>query len=214
VDELVNDDRMILASSSSCIVPSKISDHLKHRAQFIVNHPCNPPYFVPMVELVPAPWTNDFTRSETRRIMLDVGQKPVSMTKELPGFVLNRLQYRVINEAWDLVASGAVTPEDVDVVIKDGLGMRYAVIGPMEVIHLNAEGTYNYFERYGQTITGISNQLKGVPEAFKMETVEQKAEVQRVHDMVAASIPMDKLNERRQHRDMVLQKLAALKKSL
>ena len=46
------------------------------------------------------------------------------MTKELPGFVLNRLQYRIINEAWDLVASGAVTAEDVDVVMKDGLGMR------------------------------------------------------------------------------------------
>ena len=77
-----------------------------------------------MVELVPAPWTNDYTRSETRQVMSKVGQKPVSMTKELPGFVLNRLQYRIINEAWDLVASGAVTPEDVDVVMKDGLGMR------------------------------------------------------------------------------------------
>ena len=56
--------------------------------------------------------------------------------------------------------------------------------------------------------------MKGVPEAFKMETAEQKAEVQRVHDMVAASIPMDKLDERRQQRDLILQKFAALKKSL
>ena len=54
---------------------------------------------------------------------------------------------------------------------------RYAVIGPMEVIHLNAEGTVNYFERYGNTITSISNQMKDVPEAFKMQTEEQKAEV-------------------------------------
>ena len=51
------------------------------------------------------------------------------------------------------------------------------MIGPMEVIHLNAEGTVNYFERYGNTITSISNQMKDVPEAFKMETEEQKAEV-------------------------------------
>ena len=51
------------------------------------------------------------------------------------------------------------------------------MIGPMEVIHLNAEGTANYFERYGNTITSISNQMKDVPEAFKMETEEQKAEV-------------------------------------
>ena len=55
--------------------------------------------------------------------------------------------------------------------------------------------------------------MKGVPDAFKMETAEQKAEVKRVHDMISASIPMDKLDERRQHRDLVIQKLVAAKKA-
>ena len=87
-----------------------------------------------MVELVPAPWTNEFTRSEARKIMCGVGQKPVSMTKELPGFCLNRIQYPVISEAWSLVASGVVSAEDIDVVMKDGLGMRYAICGTMEVV--------------------------------------------------------------------------------
>jgi len=211
IDELVTDETAILATSTSCIVPSKISEHLKHRQQFIVAHPVNPPYFVPMVELVPAPWTNDLTKSEARRIMSSVGQKPVSMTKELPGFLLNRIQYPIISEAWNLVADGAVSAEDMDVVMKDGLGMRYAICGPMEVIHLNAEGIANYFERYGETITAITGQQKGTPECFKMSTPEDVAEVKRVQDLMTHFVPMDKLAERRQRRDLGLQKLAALK---
>ena len=71
-------------------VPSKISDFMKHRAQFIVAHPCNPPYHTPMVELVPAPWTSEEVRAGTRSLMQEVGQGPVSLSRELPGFVLNR----------------------------------------------------------------------------------------------------------------------------
>ena len=63
---------------------------MKHRAQFIVAHPCNPPYHTPMVELVPAPWTSEEVRAGTRSLMQEVGQGPVSLSRELPGFVLNR----------------------------------------------------------------------------------------------------------------------------
>ena len=56
-------------NKSSFLVPSKISDFMKHRSQFIVAHPCNPPYHTPMVELVPAPWTSEGTRSGARSLM-------------------------------------------------------------------------------------------------------------------------------------------------
>ena len=79
-----------LLKSSLSPVPSKISDFMKHRAQFIVAHPCNPPYHTPMVELVPAPWTSEEVRTGTRSLMQEVGQGPVSLSRELPGFVLNR----------------------------------------------------------------------------------------------------------------------------
>ena len=81
-----------------------------------------------MVELVPSEWTNEFTKTETRKIMSEVGQVPVSMSKEIPGFILNRLQYALLNECWRLVADDIVSAEDLDVVMKDGLGLRYTTV--------------------------------------------------------------------------------------
>ena len=78
-----------------------------------------------MVDLVPSEWTNEATRIETRKIMSEVGQVPVSMSKEIPGFILNRLQYSLLNECWRLIADDIVSAEDLDVVMKDGLGLRY-----------------------------------------------------------------------------------------
>ena len=91
-------------------VPSKISDFMTHRAQFIVAHPCNPPYHTPMVELVPAPWTSQQVQADTRALMQEVGQGPVSLSRELPGFVLNRMQYALLNECWRLIRCSVADP--------------------------------------------------------------------------------------------------------
>merc|ERR1712181_216572 len=162
VDKLVSTDT-ILATSTSCIVPSKISDFMEHKGQFIVAHPCNPPYHTPMVELVPAPWTSTEVQAGARALMAEVGQGPVSLSREVPGFVLNRMQYALLNECWRLVRDGVVSAQDLDVVMKDGMGMRYAFMGPMETIHLNAEGTQNYCDRYGETIYNVSSDLGPIP---------------------------------------------------
>ena len=140
---------------------------MKHRSQFIVAHPCNPPYHTPMVELVPAPWTSQEVRDGARRLMQEVGQGPVSLSREVPGFVLNRMQYSILNECWRLIRDGVVSPQDLDVVMKDGMGMRYAFMGPMETIHLNAEGTQNYCDRYGDTIYNVSSDLGPIPTGWK-----------------------------------------------
>ena len=130
---------------------------MEHKSQFIVAHPCNPPYHTPMVELVPAPWTSQEIQAGARALMKEAGQGPVSLSREVPGFVLNRMQYALLNECWRLIRDKVVSPQDLDVVMKDGMGMRYAFMGPMETIHLNAEGTQNYCDRYGQTIFDVSS---------------------------------------------------------
>ena len=130
-----------------------------------------------MVELVPASWTRQDIRDNARAVMKSVGQVPVSMSKEIPGFVLNRLQYALLNECFRLVLDDVVSAEDLDVVMRDGLGLRYAFIGPMETIHLNAMGTEKYCETYGETIYNVSQDMGPIPEAWRMLTDEDKAKV-------------------------------------
>ena len=110
--------RTIFLLTISLIVPSKISDFMKCRSQFIVAHPCNPPYHTPMVELVPSPWTSQTVQAEARKLMAEVGQGPVSLSREVPGFVLNRMQYALLNECWRLIRDGVVSAEDLDVVMR------------------------------------------------------------------------------------------------
>jgi len=213
VDKLAGEGT-ILATSTSCIVPSKISDFMVHRSQFIVAHPCNPPYHTPMVELVPAPWTSQSIRDGARQLMAEVGQGPVSLSRELPGFVLNRMQYSLLNECFRLIRDGIVSPQDLDVVMKDGMGMRYAFMGPMETIHLNAEGTQNYCDRYGETIYNVSQDLGPIPTGWKQETAEDKAEVASLETSMLETIPLESLYTRRVWRDKRLAALAKLKRDM
>jgi len=213
IDSLVS-SHTILASSTSCIVPSKISADLKNKARFIVAHPCNPPYHTPMVELVPAPWTDQDTRAKTRQIMAEAGQGPVSLSRELPGFVLNRMQYALLNECFRLIKDEVVSPQDLDVVMKDGMGMRYAFMGPMETIHLNAEGTQNYCDRYGETIYNVSSDSGPIPTAWRQESEDDKSTVAKIHSLMCDTVPLQDLNTRRLWRDQRLAALAKLKKQM
>lgn len=129
-----------IGSSSSGIGASHFTEHVACRARCLVAHPVNPPYLAPIVELVPAPWTAPETVRVVRRLMEDVGQSPVEMTREAEGFILNRLQGVLLMEAWRLVEQGLATAEDVDKTVSQGLGLRWAFMGPFETIDFNAPG--------------------------------------------------------------------------
>lgn len=139
----------LLASSTSAIVPSLFTEGLAGRARCLTAHPINPPYLVPAVELVPAPWTSAATMERAEAVMRGIGQAPIVMRREIDGFVMNRMQGALLEEAFRLVADGVCGVEDVDVGIRDGLALRWAFMGPFETIDLNAPGgVRDYAERY------------------------------------------------------------------
>jgi len=130
----------VLASSSSAIPPSVVAGGLPGRARCLVAHPANPPYLLPVVELVPAPFTDGDAVARAARLLERAGMTPVRLRREVEGFVFNRLQGAVLREAYCLVRDGVASVEDVDRVVRDGLGRRWAVIGPFETADLNTRG--------------------------------------------------------------------------
>jgi 3-hydroxyacyl-CoA dehydrogenase len=147
----------IVASSTSVIVSSLWAKNLKHRKRVLVAHPVNPPHLVPIVELCPAPWTDPKVVEKARAIYEKIEQVPITVKKEIDGFVLNRLQAVLLAEAFQMVGDGVVSPEDLDKTIRDGLGLRWAFMGPFETIELNAPaGIPDYNKRYAANLSRLT----------------------------------------------------------
>lgn len=156
----------ILASSTSTFPVSDFAAELPGRARCVVAHPVNPPHLIPFVEVCGAPFTSADTIERTMRLMTLVGQSPIHVRQEINGFVLNRLQWTLLAEALRLMADGVATPEDIDRAVRDGLGRRWALMGPIEVGDLNAPGGIgDYLARFGPAIEQIatSRGASGLP---------------------------------------------------
>jgi len=150
---------VVLASSTSGIPASAFTEGLAGRARCLVAHPVNPPYLVPLVELVGAPWTDAAVVARTRALMEGAGQVAVTALRETRGFVLNRLQAALVAEAFRLVRDGVMSVEDVDACVKDGLGLRWSFMGPFETIDMNAPGgVADYAARFGALMGGITEE--------------------------------------------------------
>ena len=123
----------------------------------MVAHPVNPPHLIPLVELAPASWTTHEAVERAREIYVRAGQIPVLLKKEITGFLLNRIQGAVLNEVLNLYERGYASVEDLDIVMKHGLAMRWSFMGPFETIDLNAPGgVMDYARRYGDTYRDIA----------------------------------------------------------
>ncbi|CAJ1079072.1 lambda-crystallin homolog [Xyrichtys novacula] len=207
IERLVGKD-IILSSSSSCLIPSSVFSKVQRKSRCLISHPVNPPYYVKLVELVPHPETASTVMDTTHALMTKVGQVPIRLRKEIDGFALNRVQSAIIAESWRLVQDGIISVKDIDLVMSEGLGMRYAFIGPMETIHLNApEGLEDYMKRYGEGIKRVLTSFGPVPD-FCGEGSKTIA------NEMCELIPNDRqhLSARMERRDQLLMALAKLKK--
>jgi L-gulonate 3-dehydrogenase len=205
LDELAP-KKAIIASSSSAILPSLFTEKLAGRHRCLVVHPINPPYLVPAVEVVPAPWTSEDVVNRTRDFLIAVGQAPIVMKRELDGFVMNRMQGALLEEAFRLVADGYATVEDIDTGLRDGLALRWSFMGPFETIDLNAPGgVRDYVTRYQGIYEKLFPQMqRRVDWAGEvLETVEKERR---------ARLPESELGERQMWRDRRLMALIAQKR--
>lgn len=170
--EEVVDEQTILASSTSGIAGSAFTTHLNHPERCLVAHPVNPPYLIPLVEVVPTPHTSQAVVQQTMHLMKAVQQEPILVHKEIEGFVLNRLQGALLNEALRLFRDGYVSAEDIDKTVKHGLGLRWSFMGPFETIDLNApEGIVDYAQRYGPLYHQVDLQ-RGQDNPWKASTLQ------------------------------------------
>jgi len=191
-----------VGSSSSGIPASAYTEHVACRDRCLVAHPLNPPYLAPVVELVPAPWTSSATMNGVRALMEAVGQAPVMMTREAPGFILNRLQAVLLMEAWRLVEDGLATVEDVDRTVSQGLGLRWMFMGPFETIDLNAPGG----------VADYAQRLGGLYQSIAAETTEHRVWdatlIAEVEAQRRRQLPVSGLVDRAAWRDRRLMALA------
>lgn len=161
----------ILTTNTSGLSISKIAEAVSRPERFCGMHWINPPHIVPLVEVICGAKTAKETADMVFRIAEFLGKKPIMVKKDAPGFALNRIQFAVLREAMHIVESGIADMEDVDKVLKYGLGMRYACLGPFEVADLGGLDTFYQISTY---LFGDLSATTEVPDMLK-KLVDQGA---------------------------------------
>lgn len=126
----------ILASNSSSFMPGKLASATNRPDRVLVAHYFNPPHLLPLVELVRGERTSDETIDTMVELYTFIGKRPAVIQKEAPGFIANRLQMAIFREALHIVEAGIATPQDIDLVMRNSIGRRWAVAGIFELLEL------------------------------------------------------------------------------
>ena len=171
-------DHVVIASSSSAMPISSITQNLKGQHRCIIAHPANPPHLIPCVEICPGPNTSSITIEKTKTIFDQSGASSVNVKKEIDGFILNRLQGALLNESLRLYSEGYASSDEIDATIRDGLGLRWAFMGPFETIDLNAPGGIrDYMARYGPMYIEMAKTQTKIPDWS--DEAGEKLEIER-----------------------------------
>lgn len=196
----------ILASASSAIRISEIASDLAGRGRCLVVHPGNPPFLLPVAEIVPAPFTAQWAVDAATALLAAAGMVPVRLEKEVPGFLFNRLQGAVLREAYCLVRDGVASVEAIDAVMKHGLGRRWSLIGPFETADLNIRGGIEaHAQRMGEAYARMGAE-RGQHDPWTPELVAEVTRQRR------AILPLDAWEARVAWRDRALMALEACRR--
>ncbi len=194
----------VLASSSSAFVPSQYAADLACADRVLGGHPGNPPYLIPVLELIPSPRTNPDVVDAAEALYRRAGLRTVRVNHEPEGFIFNRLQGALLREAYCLLRDGVATVEDIDEVVRSGLGRRWCFIGPFETADLNTRGgVVAHAERMGPAYARMGAE-RGQHDPWTPDLVAT-AEGQR-----RAVLPLDSWAERVRWRDQQLMRWKAV----
>ena len=131
--EIFLDKNSLIFSNTSSLLPSKLSKNLDNPDRFFVTHYFNPPYNIPLVEIVPTLQINSINVDKVKNLFYEMNKQPILIKKEINGFIANRLQAAIQRESINLVEQEIATPEDVDNIVKNTFGRRLSVAGPFEI---------------------------------------------------------------------------------
>ena len=154
---------VIISSSSSGLLPSKIFSKCKNPQRGIIGHPFNPAYLLPAVEIVPGKKTTKKFLSDANKYYKSISMKPIMLKKELPGYLSDRLQEALWREGLHIINENYATTQELDRAIEDGPGLRYSIMGTFLTFHL-AGGN-----------AGMKHMLKQFGPALKLPWTKLKA---------------------------------------
>jgi ketoreductase RED1 len=144
-------ERALILSSTSALMPSDLAREMRTPGRLLVGHPFNPPEVLPLVEIVPGERTEQWAVDAAVAFYREMGKKPVVLRKEINGFVANRLQSTLFRECVWLVSQGVVSAAELDEIVTESIGIRWATAGPFESFHLGGGpgGMRHFLEHLG-----------------------------------------------------------------
>jgi carnitine 3-dehydrogenase len=190
--DAVTAPHVVVSSSTSGYGMSEMQGGCAHAERTVVGHPFNPPYLIPLVEVVGGgstsadvvSWTSDFFRA--------AGKSVITMDREVPGFIANRLQEALWREALHMVAEGEATVEQIDLSITDGPGLRWPVQGPMMTFHLagGQGGMAHMLDHFGPSLQSpwtrlVAAELTPELRDAVVDGCEREADGRSIDDLVA-----------------------------
>ena len=160
-EQLVSEET-ILASNTSGIPITKLSEVCRHPGRVIGMHWSNPPYIIPVIEVIRGAKTEDATVATTRELVERLDMIPVDVLRDVPGFVENRILYAIMREALHLLDQEVASAEDIDAIVKWGVGYKLSVIGPLELLDMAGLDIYQSVASYLNADLNASSEVSAM----------------------------------------------------